>query len=67
MGSGIASSLVHEVGHQGSVLLGLIPSLRPVLHEQGKRSGDAQTWQLFDRWISEILADFWSIARVGVV
>lgn len=67
IGSGIASSLVHEVGHQGSVLLGLIPSLRPVLHEQGKRSGDAQTWQLFDRWISEILADFWSVARVGVV
>ncbi|MGX9726189.1 MAG: hypothetical protein ACTFAK_02345 [Candidatus Electronema sp. VV] len=67
IGSGIASSLVHEVGHQGSVLLGLIPSLRPVLHEQGKRSGDVQTWQLFDRWISEILADFWSVARVGVV
>lgn len=67
IGSGIASSLVHEVGHQGLVLLGLISSLRPVLHEQGKRSGDAQTWQLFDRWISEILADFWSIARVGVV
>lgn len=67
IGSGIASSLVHEVGHQGSVLLGLIPSLRPVLKEQSRKSGEAQTWQLFDRWISEILADFWSIARVGVV
>jgi hypothetical protein len=67
IGSGIASSLVHEVGHQGSVLLGLIPSMRPVLQEQSRRSGEAQTWLLFDRWISEILADFWSIARVGVV
>ncbi len=67
IGSGIASSLVHEVGHQASVLLRLIPSMRPVLQEQGRRSGEAQTWMLFDRWISEILADFWSIARVGVV
>lgn len=67
IGSGIASSLVHEVGHQGSVLLGLIPSLRPVLQEQGRKSGGAQEWMLFDRWISEILADFWSVARVGVV
>uniref|UniRef100_UPI0040560A4B hypothetical protein n=1 Tax=Candidatus Electronema sp. TaxID=2698783 RepID=UPI0040560A4B len=67
VGSGIASSLVHEVGHQGSVLLELIPSLRPVLQEQGRKSGGAQEWILFDRWISEILADFWSVARVGVV
>ncbi|MCI5158809.1 MAG: hypothetical protein D3906_10300, partial [Candidatus Electrothrix sp. AUS1_2] len=41
--------------------------LRPVLHEQSRKSGGAQAWQLFDCWISEILADFWSIARVGVV
>ncbi|MCI5146271.1 MAG: hypothetical protein D3923_12255, partial [Candidatus Electrothrix sp. AR3] len=31
VGSGIASSLVHEVGHQATALLGLIDSLRPVL------------------------------------
>ena len=67
IGSGIASSLVHEVGHQGSVLLGLIPSMLSALKEQGRRSGDTRTWMLFERWISEILADFWSIARVGVV
>ena len=28
IGSGIASSLVHEVGHQGAALLDLVPSLR---------------------------------------
>ena len=32
VGSGIASSLVHEVGHQGAALLDLSNSLRPVLH-----------------------------------
>ena len=31
VGSGIASSLVHEVGHQGAELLGLSGSLRPTL------------------------------------
>ena len=29
IGYGIASSLVHEVGHQGAALLGLVESLRP--------------------------------------
>jgi hypothetical protein len=24
-------------------------------------------WQLWERWISEIVSDFWSVARVGVV
>jgi hypothetical protein len=27
---------------------------------------DAQAWMLWERWISEIVADFWSVARVGV-
>ena len=31
VGSGIASSLVHEVGHQAAALLDLVASLRPVL------------------------------------
>ena len=63
VGSGIASSLVHEVGHQAAALLGLVESLRPTL--QGlARSGIA--WSFWDRWISEIVADFWSVARVGI-
>jgi hypothetical protein len=68
VGSGIASSLVHEVGHQGAALLGLVESLRQALHEhEGRAQGDEkQAWQLWDRWISEIAADFWAMAKLGI-
>lgn len=61
VGSGIASSLVHEVGHQAAALLGLVNSLRGELRRQ-----PGAAWRYFERWISEIVADFWSVARVGV-
>jgi hypothetical protein len=67
VGSGIASSLVHEVGHQGAAMLDLIESLRPALHMMQR--GDASRrvpWACWERWISEIVADFWSVARVGI-
>jgi hypothetical protein len=67
IGSGIASSLVHEVGHQGAAMLQLLPSLRAELH--ARQRGDAASapaWRWFEKWISEIMADFWSVARVGV-
>jgi hypothetical protein len=68
VGSGIASSLVHEVGHQGAALLDLVNSLRPVLQGMQRGvSGPPRVWRLWERWISEIVADFWSLARVGVV
>ncbi len=67
VGSGVASSLVHEVGHQASALLDLVGSLRPVLQAKQREGKDTQVWALWERWISEILADFWSVARVGVV
>jgi hypothetical protein len=67
IGSGIASSLVHEVGHQAAALLDLVESLRPVLDGLGQGSiAEQEAWQLWKRWISEIVADFWSIARVGI-
>lgn len=68
IGSGIASSLIHEVGHQGASLLDLVNSLRPVL-QQMQRNEPARRveWHLWERWVSEIIADFWSVARVGVV
>ncbi len=66
IGSGIASSLIHEVGHQASVLLGLVPSMQSVLQAEQRKRSEPQVWALFERWISEILADFWSVARVGV-
>jgi hypothetical protein len=67
VGSGIASSVFHEVGHQAAALLGLVESLRPELREMARTNPqDAEAWGLWERWISEIVADFWSVARVGV-
>src|SRR6516225_981321 len=67
IGSGIASSLIHEVGHQGAALLGLVSSLRPVLQLMQRKSPEPAVWRLWERWISEIVSDFWSIAQVGLV
>jgi hypothetical protein len=79
VGGGMASSLVHEVGHQAAALLGLVESLRealsPLAASEKATSGGARgalgvdpvgPWQLWLRWISEIVADLWSVARVGV-
>jgi hypothetical protein len=67
VGSGIAASLVHEVGHQGSVLLRLVESLHPVLQGMARRKPNRQDpWILWDRWISEILSDLWAVAKLGI-
>ena len=67
VGSGVASSLVHEVGHQAAALLGLVDSLQQVLQGLQHTPGpDKTAWRLWERWISEIVADFWSVARIGV-
>jgi hypothetical protein len=68
VGHGIASSLVHEVGHAGAALLGLVESLVPVLHEI-ERSADpdrAKAWKCWRRWVSEIVSDLWSVGRLGI-
>jgi hypothetical protein len=67
IGSGIASSLIHETGHQAAALLGLVPSLRLELRAKQDKAREPLLWRLWDRWISEIVADLWSVARVGVV
>ena len=66
VGYGIASSLVHEVGHQGAALLGLVGSLRADLRRTRRGRGRSSAWDRWDRWISEIVADYWSIARIGI-
>lgn len=67
IGSGVASSLVHEVGHQGIALLKLLPSLRAELHaRQHAEPSHAVAWRWFEKWISEITADFWSVSRLGI-
>jgi hypothetical protein len=65
--SGVASSLVHEVGHQGAALLHLVESLRPTLQAVQRKGSPMQpAWRMWERWISEIVADLWSVSRVGV-
>jgi hypothetical protein len=66
IGSGIASSLVHEAGHQAAELLELIASLRPLLQAKSNASWNATAFRFWDKWISEILADFWGVGKVGV-
>lgn len=67
VGHGIASSLVHEVGHQGAALLGLVESLSAaVAAQRPKDARRAQSWQSWERWISEIVADLWSVATLGI-
>lgn len=68
IGYGIASSLVHEVGHQAAALLGLVESLRRALQSaQGSAPAhERPAWRLWERWISEIVADCWAIGKVGI-
>jgi hypothetical protein len=67
VGSGIGSSLVHEAGHQAAELLDLLNSMRMALNQKQQRDTARQgAWAMYERWISEILADFWSVARLGV-
>jgi hypothetical protein len=64
IGSGVASSLFHEVGHQAAALLDLVASLRAVIADQpGAGTG---AWVYWERWVSEILADLWALARLGI-
>jgi hypothetical protein len=66
VGSGIASSLIHEVGHQGSSLLGLIESIRIQIQRRQKTSPHKVAWDCYSKWISEILSDFWAMGFLGI-
>lgn len=68
IGYGIGSSLVHEVGHQGAALLGLVESLRPTLQHLQRvgAAGERTAWRLWERWISEVIADFWAVSKIGI-
>lgn len=67
IGAGIASSLIHEVGHQSAALLDLVQDFTPVLAALEAKAGtEAVAWRLWRRWLGEIVADFWSIAHLGI-
>jgi hypothetical protein len=68
IGSGIASSLIHEVGHQGSELLDLTTTIRQDIDQviaRGARE-EALPWQLLSRWLNEILSDCWAVGHLGI-
>jgi len=66
VGGGIGASLVHEVGHQASALLDLNNSIRRSLERRMRVAGcDRATWNLWSRWINEIIADTWAVAHLG--
>lgn len=74
VGLGIASSLVHEAGHQGAALADLVTHLRTAMEPLAGATpallqpplGCVNPWAHWHRWISEIVADLWSVARLGV-
>lgn len=66
IGSGIAASLIHEVGHQGAALLNLVESLRDEIKKAQRSSRFKVAWDCYYRWISEIIADFWAMAHLGI-
>lgn len=63
-GTGVAASLAHETGHQAAALLELVDSLRAELQRVATTTND-DAWSLWDRWISEIVADLWAVAKLG--
>ena len=68
IGSGIASSLIHEVGHQGSELLDLTTTIRQDIEQviaDGTREAGLP-WQLLSRWLNEILSDLWAVGHLGI-
>lgn len=64
VGSGIASSLIHEVGHQAAELLNIIPTLQEAMAAKQDRSRTG--WTVLQRWISEIIPDVWALGHLGI-
>lgn len=61
VGTGLAASLVHEVGHEAAARLGLVESLRPVLQAQR-----GEPWALWARTVSEVVPDLWAVGKLGI-
>ncbi len=71
VGTGIAASLFHEVGHQAAAMLGLVQSLRDALQTPIRALAtqdprQAWAWRCWQSWVSEWVADLWAVAQAGV-
>ncbi len=65
VGSGVASSLIHEIGHQAIESIDMSNQLRRSLHQKLQQQ-PGEPWHLYAQWISEILADCWSLGHLGI-
>jgi len=65
VGHGVASSLVHEVGHQVAAQLDLVPSLQAEIDRRGAR-GERDAWAGWRSTVSECIADLWSVGKLGI-
>ena len=52
-------------GHQGAAVLDLVTLLRADLRRRAEAEPDG-AWDVWDRWISEIVADCWSVGTLGL-
>jgi hypothetical protein len=67
VGSGIAASLIHEVGHQAAESLELTKEIRISLGIKiSETAKNKEAWKHYERWISEILADCWAMGHLGI-
>jgi hypothetical protein len=66
VGSGIAASLIHEVGHQAAALLDLVASLKKMLLRTAQERSGHPAWKYFEKWISEIICDVWAMGHLGI-
>jgi hypothetical protein len=67
VGSGIAASLIHEVGHQAAESLQLTTRIKTALGKiTGSTTKNTDAWKHYERWISEILADLWAMGHLGI-
>ena len=66
--NGIASSLLHECGHQVAALLDLVPSLQQEVRRYARTRPDDErpAWRLWHRWMSEIAADLHAVGKLGI-
>ncbi|GAA0459979.1 hypothetical protein Ade02nite_14140 [Paractinoplanes deccanensis] len=70
VGGSVASSLIHEVGHECSAQLGLVESMRRDIAAAARRHpggrGQGGSWPAWHAWIGEILADCFAVGRLGI-
>ncbi len=66
IGSGIASSLIHEVGHQAAAAFhDLVPTLKIALAKKDDEgTAVCSCLEVFERCISEIICDVWAMGHL---